>query len=179
MKSDDPQRRELSIYGQSIDLQLKDMDAKQRIIAEKLIADVIFHGKLGNLTEQSAVAAKPLQQMHYPQPMGSGVSYAPQYPTQYLHNNYQYPSAPQYPNYSPISRQPNNTHTESATSNFEQQPLSQIQRSGYCGYSNSASNSVSASHSLMSDTQVQSENYGPETELGEFLTLQSNKGNSS
>lgn len=35
--------------------QLEDMEQHQQVIAKKLIADVLFHGKLGNLTATSSI----------------------------------------------------------------------------------------------------------------------------
>ncbi|XP_050078172.1 uncharacterized protein LOC126565078 [Anopheles maculipalpis] len=45
-------------YATSIALELDSVQARQRIIAEKLIADVLFNAKLDNLTEHSMILAK-------------------------------------------------------------------------------------------------------------------------
>lgn len=42
-------------FGNNIAFQLEDLERRQRIIAEKLIGDVLFHAKLGNLTETSSI----------------------------------------------------------------------------------------------------------------------------
>jgi len=43
-------------YGRAIGLQLKDMNRTQQCIAEKLISEVIFFGKMEKLTLQSSIA---------------------------------------------------------------------------------------------------------------------------
>lgn len=42
-------------YGKAIGLQLKEMTKLQRCIAEKLISEVIFYGKLDKLSIQSSI----------------------------------------------------------------------------------------------------------------------------
>lgn len=43
-------------YGRAIGLQLKDMNRTQQCIAEKLISELIFFGKMEKLTLQSSIA---------------------------------------------------------------------------------------------------------------------------
>uniref|UniRef100_A0A182QNK8 BED-type domain-containing protein n=1 Tax=Anopheles farauti TaxID=69004 RepID=A0A182QNK8_9DIPT len=45
-------------YATNVALELESLDRRQRIIAEKLISDVLFHAKLENLTEFSMVLVK-------------------------------------------------------------------------------------------------------------------------
>ncbi|XP_053673836.1 uncharacterized protein LOC128724097 [Anopheles nili] len=45
-------------YATNIALELESLDTRQRIVAEKLISDVLFHAKLENLTEYSMVLVK-------------------------------------------------------------------------------------------------------------------------
>lgn len=40
-------------FGQNVGQQLKEIEQRQKIIAQKLISDVLFHAKLGNLNETS------------------------------------------------------------------------------------------------------------------------------
>lgn len=49
------QLNEYKAFGSSIAFQLEDMDRRQKIIAQKLISDIVFHGKLGNLTEHTII----------------------------------------------------------------------------------------------------------------------------
>lgn len=49
------QNNKFRAFGNSVSFQLEDMDRRQRVIAEKLISDILFHGKLGNLKDYSAV----------------------------------------------------------------------------------------------------------------------------
>ncbi|XP_053688423.1 uncharacterized protein LOC128737744 [Sabethes cyaneus] len=44
-----------AIFGTYVGRKLEEMDCRQRIIAEKLITDVLFHGKMGNLKETAVV----------------------------------------------------------------------------------------------------------------------------
>lgn len=48
-----------SAYATNIALELESLGLRQRIVAEKLISDVLFNAKLENLTEHSMVLAKP------------------------------------------------------------------------------------------------------------------------
>lgn len=43
------QEDEYSVVGNIIALQLKGMDEKQRLIAEKLVSDVMFYGRMGKV----------------------------------------------------------------------------------------------------------------------------------
>lgn len=54
-------QNEYTAFGNSVSYQLKDMEHYQRVIAEKLISDILFHGKLGNLKGNSAVTVEPDQ----------------------------------------------------------------------------------------------------------------------
>lgn len=42
-------------FGNSVAFQLEDLDRRQQVIAEKLISEVLFHGKLGNLKESATI----------------------------------------------------------------------------------------------------------------------------
>lgn len=42
-------------YGKAVGLQLKELEGLQRIIAEKLISDTIFHARLNKLTPHSTI----------------------------------------------------------------------------------------------------------------------------
>lgn len=42
-------------FGSSVGFQLEDMERRQKIFAQKLISDIVFHGKLGNLNEYSVI----------------------------------------------------------------------------------------------------------------------------
>ncbi|KAG8243233.1 uncharacterized protein LOC124371743 [Homalodisca vitripennis] len=42
-------------FGNNVGFQLEDMDRQQQVIAEKLISDVLFHGKLGSLKASAAI----------------------------------------------------------------------------------------------------------------------------
>lgn len=50
-----PDEDEYMVAGKRIGFQLKDLEPNQRIIAEKLISDVIFYGKTKKLTEDSRI----------------------------------------------------------------------------------------------------------------------------
>lgn len=43
-------------FGKNVGQQLQDIEARQKIIAQKLISDVLFHAKLGNLTDSSLIS---------------------------------------------------------------------------------------------------------------------------
>ncbi|GBP78396.1 hypothetical protein EVAR_58186_1 [Eumeta japonica] len=48
-------------FGRNVGYQLKELDRRQKIIAQKLISDVLYHAKLGALTEATGLgAAAPL-----------------------------------------------------------------------------------------------------------------------
>lgn len=47
--------REPLVFGQSVGLQLSEVEKNQRIIAERVISEVLFYARLGNLTESSTV----------------------------------------------------------------------------------------------------------------------------
>lgn len=54
-------------FGNNVSFQLQDMDRRQRVIAEKLISDVLFHGKLGNLKDHSTIVIQEkIQQPNNP-----------------------------------------------------------------------------------------------------------------
>lgn len=42
-------------FGKNVGQQLKDIEHRQKIIAQKLISDVLFHAQMGNLHETSMI----------------------------------------------------------------------------------------------------------------------------
>ncbi|XP_050311199.1 uncharacterized protein LOC126746846 [Anthonomus grandis grandis] len=58
-------------FGKNIGQQLQETEDRQKIIAQKLISDVLFYAKLGNLTDSSSISFT-----HQPAPCQS-VSYVP------------------------------------------------------------------------------------------------------
>lgn len=81
---------EENAYGRYIDQQLKEVTPNQRIIAEKLISDVIYYSKLQKLIEISCVQATPPYNNNHSQPITPNNPYVPQYPPQYHQNNWGY-----------------------------------------------------------------------------------------
>lgn len=53
---------EWEIYGRSIGFHVKDLNKRQKIIAQKIISDVLFHAKLDQLTESSCVVLNPFHE---------------------------------------------------------------------------------------------------------------------
>jgi len=49
-------KEEWEVTGKSIGYQMKDLDKKQRAIAQKLISDVLFYAKIGKLMEDSSIS---------------------------------------------------------------------------------------------------------------------------
>lgn len=54
LSSDNPEN-EYTIAGKRIGYQLQGVEERQRIIAEKLISDVMFYARMGKLTEEATV----------------------------------------------------------------------------------------------------------------------------
>lgn len=46
---------ECTVAGKRIAFQLRGMEERQKVIAEKLISDVMFYGKLGKLDEDTII----------------------------------------------------------------------------------------------------------------------------
>nr|XP_022908175.1 uncharacterized protein LOC111419579 [Onthophagus taurus] len=78
-------------FGNNVAFQFEDMDRCQRVIAEKLISDVLFYGKLGNLKPYSTVMTEQsnhtnLQSLNYSTQMQPIIQN--QYSNQYPHHSY-------------------------------------------------------------------------------------------
>lgn len=52
-------------FGKNVDQQLQEVEHRQKIIAQKLISDVLYHAKLGNLTDSSFIS-RNYQSTAYP-----------------------------------------------------------------------------------------------------------------
>lgn len=50
-----PDEDEYTVVGKRLAFQLRDMDGHQRFIAEKLICDVMYYGRLGRLSEGTSI----------------------------------------------------------------------------------------------------------------------------
>ncbi|KAG8287818.1 hypothetical protein J6590_074020 [Homalodisca vitripennis] len=76
-------------FGNSIAFQLEDMDRRQKIFAQKLISDALFHGKLGHLNENSVIHLNNIQN---PDNYGPNCSrgFANVQPTTYQFQEYNY-----------------------------------------------------------------------------------------
>lgn len=58
-------------FGKSVAEDLTNMDGTQKIIAQKLISDIVFYGKLGRLSESSSInCADTAPQLPYQAPIG-------------------------------------------------------------------------------------------------------------
>ncbi|CAH1106934.1 unnamed protein product [Psylliodes chrysocephalus] len=55
---------EFDITWKRIACQLRGMNERQRLIAEKLVSDVMFHGRMGNLPEDASISL-PSKRLHY------------------------------------------------------------------------------------------------------------------
>lgn len=53
-----PEPQEIT-FGKNVGQQLKDIEQRQKIIAQKLISDILFHAKLGNLHDSSMITLVP------------------------------------------------------------------------------------------------------------------------
>lgn len=54
-----PEEDEYTVVGKRLAFQLKGMEDKQRLIAEKLIADVMYYGRMGRLSEDATISLLP------------------------------------------------------------------------------------------------------------------------
>ncbi|KAK9704255.1 hypothetical protein QE152_g28416 [Popillia japonica] len=61
-------------FGKIVALDLNDMEVRQRIIAQKIISDVLYYGKLGHLTENCAFTL-PMQTLPLHHSSHSGISH--------------------------------------------------------------------------------------------------------
>lgn len=108
------QLNESKAFGSSVAFQLEDMDRCQKIVAQKLISDILFYGKIGKLNEYSVIQ---LNNSHPPYNPSFPRRESNVQPTTHLlpGNNYAYHNNPCYQPYiSPQSSQfhaPNNTIT--------------------------------------------------------------------
>lgn len=71
-----PPEDKFDIYGKKIAYDMRDIDRRQQIIAEKLINDVLYYAKLGSLTASASVTTSQsvtqpfhLNYMSQPQPL--------------------------------------------------------------------------------------------------------------
>lgn len=83
------------IIGKSIGVQLRDLTADQKVIARKLISDVIFYGSTKQLTNNSFISIPSSSIFPSPSPSPTSVSFpltSPKY--EYNENQYILPSPP-------------------------------------------------------------------------------------
>lgn len=54
------------IIGKSIGVQLKTLSTHQQVIAQKIINDALFYGKLGKLADESSITLSPQHTVLHP-----------------------------------------------------------------------------------------------------------------
>lgn len=87
-----PAEDQFDAFGKKIGYDLRELDRRQRIYAEKLIADVIYYGKLGSLNELCSINvhprhAQPIQSTYVPPLQTQNTITAAQH-TQPVHTNF-------------------------------------------------------------------------------------------
>lgn len=105
---------EYDIVGKRIGYQLKDVEGFQRIIAEKLISDVMFYAKMGKLTEHSSIFIPPNSR---PQPIHPSAQFSQQ-PQGYVPNSGYQSQATEGSTHTMLSSQVQNSEENSHISHF-------------------------------------------------------------
>lgn len=94
LSTPEPEEDEYAVVGKRIAFQLKGMNEHQRLIAEKLVSDIMYYGRMGKLKEDALVnCSNPLTAKH----------------------NYQYTSSEYHPN----TTQPQFTNLETMSKQHE------------------------------------------------------------